>query len=56
MPKKRAKSKVERKLDLLFLTVLYIANHLLDENEMKLLDEELAGLNAEYKTEEEVVN
>jgi len=50
MPK-RSKSKVERKLDLLFLTLLYLANHLLDENEMKLLEQEMAELNGEYQTE-----
>lgn len=48
MAKTRAKTKVERKLDLLFLTLLYLANHLLDEEEMKALEAEMIELNAEH--------
>lgn len=47
MPKTKAKSKTERKLDLLFLTLLYLANHLLDEEEMKALEAEMIELNHE---------
>lgn len=47
MAKTRVKTKTERKLDLLFLTLLYLANHLLDEEEMKALEAEMVELNFE---------
>ena len=54
MPKKTTKTKVERKLDLLFELCLHIANKVCDETEMQDLQIALQEVNDQYHQQPKV--